>query len=396
MRRWGASRYTTAPPFVEGNTEILRRARGAEAVIVNKTPLSAETIGALLPELRYIGVLATGFNVVDIAAAKAAGIPVCNIPTYGTTAVAQFAMALLLELCHHVADHSRSVKAGDWSRCPDFCYWNTPLIELAGKTFGVIGYGRIGQATARLAAAFGMEVLACDAYAKPCPPARLTTLEEVLEKSDVISLHCPLTPETQGIINRETLDRMKDGVFLLNTSRGAAGGRGRARRRPRRRQGCGRRTGCAGRGAASCGQPAHGLAKLPHYAAYRLGAQREPPAADGRGRGKSQGMAERRTSERGESINGYEKGPHPFPGGRGGARPLQVADKVWGLPGCSIIRAALTVARMVSLPRCKSLWVFGPTAHRAGASLRATGPALPSETVRASRRAAAHTLPARR
>ena len=153
-------------------------------------------------------------------AAKAAGIPVCNIPTYGTTAVAQFAMALLLELCHHVADHSRSVKAGDWSRCPDFCYWNTPLIELAGKTFGVIGYGRIGQATARLAAAFGMEVLACDAYAKPCPPARLTTLEEVLEKSDVISLHCPLTPETQGIINRETLDRMKDGVFLLNTSRG--------------------------------------------------------------------------------------------------------------------------------------------------------------------------------
>ena len=153
-------------PFVEGNAEILRRARGAEAVIVNKTPLSAETIGALLPELRYIGVLATGFNVVDIAAAKAAGIPVCNIPTYGTTAVAQFAMALLLELCHHVADHSRSVKAGDWSRCPDFCYWNTPLIELAGKTFGVIGYGRIGQATARLAAAFGMEVLACDAYAK--------------------------------------------------------------------------------------------------------------------------------------------------------------------------------------------------------------------------------------
>ena len=138
-------------PFVEGNAEILRRARGAEAVIVNKTPLSAETIGALLPELRYIGVLATGFNVVDIAAAKAAGIPVCNIPTYGTTAVAQFAMALLLELCHHVADHSRSVKAGDWSRCPDFCYWNTPLIELAGKTFGVIGYGRIGQATARAA-----------------------------------------------------------------------------------------------------------------------------------------------------------------------------------------------------------------------------------------------------
>ena len=129
-------------------------------------------------------------------------------------------MALLLELCHHVADHSRSVKAGDWSRCPDFCYWNAPLIELAGKTFGVIGYGRIGQATAKLAAAFGMEVLAFDAYAKACLPARLTTLEELLEKSDVISLHCPLTPETQGIVNRDTLARMKDGVFLLNTSRG--------------------------------------------------------------------------------------------------------------------------------------------------------------------------------
>ena len=199
--------------------QTIARIADAEIVLTNKTPLLRAVFEAC-PNIKMVGVLATGFNVVDIAAAKAAGIPVCNIPTYGTTAVAQFAMALLLELCHHVADHSRSVKAGDWSRCPDFCYWNTPLIELAGKTFGVIGYGRIGQATARLAAAFGMEVLACDAYAKPCPPARLTTLEEVLEKSDVISLHCPLTPETQGIINRETLDRMKDGVFLLNTSRG--------------------------------------------------------------------------------------------------------------------------------------------------------------------------------
>src|SRR5699024_8062653 len=119
--------------------EILQRAKGAEAVILNKTPLSAETIEALLPELRYIGVLATGFNVVDIAAAKAHGIPVCNIPSYGTDAVAKFAMALLLELCHHVGEQCGSVKAGDWSRCPDCCYWNWPLIELAGKTFGVIG-----------------------------------------------------------------------------------------------------------------------------------------------------------------------------------------------------------------------------------------------------------------
>ena len=191
-------------PFVEGNAEILRRARGAEAVIVNKTPLSAETIGALLPELRYIGVLATGFNVVDIAAAKAAGIPVCNIPTYGTTAVAQFAMALLLELCHHVADHSRSVKAGDWSRCPDFCYWNTPLIELAGKTFGVIGYGHIGQATARLAAAFGMEVLACDAYAKPCPPARLTMLMRSRSALMKVETACSVARSTQRATRRRS------------------------------------------------------------------------------------------------------------------------------------------------------------------------------------------------
>ena len=135
-------------PFADGSGEIVRRAKGADILIVNKTPLSAETLAELAPELRYIGVLATGYNVVDTAAAKAQGVPVCNIPTYGTAAVAQFVMALLLELCHHVGDHSRSVKEGGWSSCPDFCYWNTPLIELAGKTFGVIGYGRIGSGEA--------------------------------------------------------------------------------------------------------------------------------------------------------------------------------------------------------------------------------------------------------
>ena len=207
-------------PFGTDAGEILQRAKGAEAVILNKTPLSAETIEALLPELRYIGVLATGFNVVDIAAAKAHGIPVCNIPSYGTDAVAQFAMALLLELCHHVGEHSRSVKAGDWSRCPDFCYWNWPLIELAGKTFGVIGYGRIGQATARLAAAFGMKVVAFDSFVQDGGLAEMVSLEELLARSDVISLHCPLTPQTQNIIHRGSIARMKDGVLLLNTSRG--------------------------------------------------------------------------------------------------------------------------------------------------------------------------------
>ncbi len=207
-------------PFKDGNDEIIRRAKGAEIVIVNKTPLSAETLSALAPQLRYIGVLATGYNIVDTAAAAAQGVPVCNIPTYGTTAVAQYTMALLLELCHHVGEHSRSVKNGGWSRCPDFCYWNTPLIELAGKTFGIIGYGRIGKATARLAAAFGMDVLAYDAYAACDENARMVSLNELYEKSDIISLHCPLLKETQGMINAESIAKMKNGVMLLNTSRG--------------------------------------------------------------------------------------------------------------------------------------------------------------------------------
>ena len=202
--------------------EILARAKGAQVLLTNKTPLNAETLAALAPELQYIGWLATGYNVVDIAAARSHGVPVCNIPTYGTAAVAQFVMALLLELCHHVGDHSRSVKAGDWSRCPDFCYWNTPLIELAGKTFGVVGYGRIGRAAAKLAAAFGMEVLACDAHASAGSDgvARMVSLEELLAASDVISLHCPLFESNREMINREAIARMKDGVLLINTSRG--------------------------------------------------------------------------------------------------------------------------------------------------------------------------------
>ncbi|GKI13759.1 glycerate dehydrogenase [Oscillospiraceae bacterium] len=207
-------------PFAQGDGETLRRAAGAEALIVNKVPLNAETLEKLAPTLKYVGMLATGYNVVDVEAAKRLGICVCNIPTYGTTAVAQMVMALLLELCHHVGDHSRSVKEGQWSRCPDFCYWNTPLTELAGKTFGVVGYGRIGRATAALAAAFGMQVLAFDKFAGGDGTARMVPLEELLAESDVISLHCPLLPETQGIINRDTLAKMKDGVLLINTSRG--------------------------------------------------------------------------------------------------------------------------------------------------------------------------------
>ena len=164
--------------------------------------------------------LATGYNVVDVAAAKAQGVPVCNIPTYGTTAVAQFVMALLLELCHHVADHSRSVHAGDWTNCPDFCYWNSPLIELAGKTMGIVGFGRIGQAAGRLAKAFGMRGVAFDEYPRDNDIAEMVNLDALLAESDVVSLHCPLFPSTQGIINKNSIAKMKDGAFLINTSRG--------------------------------------------------------------------------------------------------------------------------------------------------------------------------------
>ena len=201
--------------------QILSRIGDAEIVITNKTPLPRETFAAC-PGMRYVGVLATGYNVVDIEAAKEKGIPVTNIPTYGTTAVAQMVFALLLEICHHVGDHSKAVHRGEWTSCPDFCFWNTPLIELAGKTMGIIGFGRIGQNTAQIARAFGLRVLAYDEY--PNDAARAlgdyVTLDELLAQSDIVSLHCPLFPSTEGIINKDSIAKMKDGVILINTSRG--------------------------------------------------------------------------------------------------------------------------------------------------------------------------------
>ncbi|WRS28812.1 D-2-hydroxyacid dehydrogenase [Oscillospiraceae bacterium MB08-C2-2] len=201
--------------------DIVSRIGDAEAVITNKTPLTKETLEAC-PSIRYIGVLATGYNVVDVAAAKAKGIPVCNIPTYGTTAVAQFVFALLLEICHHVGHHSDTVKAGKWTTSQDFCYWDFPLIELAGKTMGIIGFGRIGQSAGALAKAFGMKVLAYDEYPNDAGKAiaEYVTLDELLAQSDVISLHCPLFESTTGIINKNSIAKMKDGVILINTSRG--------------------------------------------------------------------------------------------------------------------------------------------------------------------------------
>lgn len=202
--------------------QTMERIAGAEIIFTNKTPLTREHFAAN-PQLRFVGVLATGYNVVDIAAARERKIPVCNIPTYGTMAVAQFAAALMLELCHRVGRHADSVKAGDWSRGNDFCYWLNPLIELDGKTLGIVGFGRIGQAFGRIAQAFGMKIIAVDEYpnkALESATLRYGTLDELYAEADVISLHCPLFDNNKGMINKSAIARMKPGVLILNTSRG--------------------------------------------------------------------------------------------------------------------------------------------------------------------------------
>ncbi|WP_444643083.1 D-2-hydroxyacid dehydrogenase [Caproiciproducens sp. R1] len=202
--------------------EIVERIGDAEIVITNKTPISAETLQACRG-IKYVGVLATGYNVVDVTAAKQKGIVVSNIPTYGTAAVAQFAIALLLEVCHHIGEHSAAVLRGDWTLNQDWCFWNYPLIELAGKTMGIIGFGKIGQATAKIAQALGMKVVAYDEYRNPAlegETCQYVTLDELLAQSDTISLHCPLFPSTQGIINKDSIAKMKDGVIIVNNSRG--------------------------------------------------------------------------------------------------------------------------------------------------------------------------------
>lgn len=191
---------------------LLERARGADAVLTNKTPLGRETLAAL-PGLRYLGVLATGYNVVDAAAARERGIVVTNVPAYGTASVAQLTIALLLELCHHVGAHGESVRRGEWTASQDWSYWKTPQVELAGKTFGCVGLGRIGRQTARIAEALGMRVVAHSR-------SQGIGLEALLEQSDVVSLHCPLFPETRGLLGASQLERMKPSAFLLNTSRG--------------------------------------------------------------------------------------------------------------------------------------------------------------------------------
>jgi len=208
--------YDRTPP-----DKIVERARSAQILLTNKVAVSATTIEQS-PSLQYIGLMATGYDVVDVKAADRRGIYVTHVPAYGTDSVAQMVFAHLLNLCHHAAEHSDRVKQGVWSRSKDFCFWDHPLIELTGLTLGIVGLGRIGQATARLAAAFGMTVIACNVTPpRSCPDyVRMVSLDDLFRQSDVISLHCPLTPDTHHLVNRERLQQMKPTAFLINTSRG--------------------------------------------------------------------------------------------------------------------------------------------------------------------------------
>ena len=209
--------YDRTPPEL-----VLERARGAQVLLTNKTVLDAATIAAL-PELKCIGVLATGYNVVDIKAAAARGIPVCNVPGYSPPAVAQHVLAVTLELFGKACRHARAVAEGRWGAQPDFCFWDAPVVELSGKTFGLVGFGAIGQRVAELANAFGMQVLAYVPRPKPLPPYGpfdFGTLEQVFTHADVVSLHCPLTPENENMVDAKLLSLMKPTAFLVNTARG--------------------------------------------------------------------------------------------------------------------------------------------------------------------------------
>jgi len=208
--------YARTPP-----AEVVKRAADAEIVLTNKTVLNREQILAL-PKLKYIGVLATGYNIVDVAAARDRNIPVANVPTYGTRSVAQHTFALLLELTQHVGHHAQTVRDGRWTKSLDYCYWDHPLIELDALTMGIIGFGRIGKAVAELAIAFGMKVLATNSSPRQAPAGiQFVELHTLFRQSDILSLHCPLTPQTTRLVNQERLASMKPTAFLLNTSRGA-------------------------------------------------------------------------------------------------------------------------------------------------------------------------------
>jgi glycerate dehydrogenase len=201
---------------------IMTCAGEADVLLTVRTPLSARTLKQL-KRLRYVGAIFTGYDEIDLKAARELNILVTNVPTYGTASVAQLVFALLLELCHHVAIHSAATHAGEWSRSPDFSFWKTPLVELQGKTMGIVGFGRIGRHAAEIAKAMGMRVIAADAGRKEAldwPGFRWCDVDELMAAADVVSLHCPLLPQTRGIVNASSLSRMKPGSFLINTSRG--------------------------------------------------------------------------------------------------------------------------------------------------------------------------------
>jgi len=208
--------YDATPPEL-----VVPRGEPAEALIINKVVLDADTL-AHLPRLQYVGVTATGYNVVDVSAARERGLVVTNVPTYGTDSVAQLVFALLLELCHRVGHHAQTVRDGRWGASEHFCYWNFPLVELAGRTMGVVGYGRIGRRTADIARAFGMRVTAHDVRPEAMTADGVTAvgLPALFEQSDVVSLHCPLTADNRAFVNADLLRRMKPTAFLINTARG--------------------------------------------------------------------------------------------------------------------------------------------------------------------------------
>ena len=201
--------------------KIIERAADADIIITNKTPITKEIIDCL-PDLKFIALMSTGYNIVDYVYLKEKGIPVSNIPSYSTDAVAQLVMSFILELAMNVGLHSESVKNGEWAECNDFCYWKTPLTELSGKTLGIFGLGKIGRAVAERAKAFGMNIVAYVPRIHGDEPEYITLLplKDMLNVSDVVSMHCPLTPETEGVVNAEFIKEMKDGAYFINTSRG--------------------------------------------------------------------------------------------------------------------------------------------------------------------------------
>ena len=220
LKEYGDLTVYDRTPYDE--KEITRRLEGADIAVTNKTPITKNTIDSV-PTLKFVAVLATGYNVVDTAYAKEKGIAVSNVPTYGTDSVSQFAIALLLELCHHIGHHSDEVHRGRWEKNADWCFWDYPLIELAGKTLGIIGFGRIGHRTGEIAKALNMRVIVNDSYENPQfvqEGFEYVTREQLFRESDVIALHCPLFPSTRGLINKDTIAQMKDGVLIINNSRG--------------------------------------------------------------------------------------------------------------------------------------------------------------------------------